>query len=163
MDSQMAILKDEDFAGLEVAKALISKHDSKTALYVQAASYLDAHPKRKSAPMVEKKSEDPRVKMTAVLEKHLGSLQHEYDVKVKFHKAKVAEFATRMAKANKKTQHTVHIMQKREERNFKKWSAMRKHDITAMKDAVDGVKKGDMKAIGRAREALQASLKAMQS
>merc|ERR1719281_889909 len=154
MERQLEILKDEDFAGLEVSKALLAKHDAKAALYVQAATYLDAHPKRKPAPMVAEKHEDPRAKMQAVLEKHLGSLEHEYQVREKLHQKKVAEFAARMQKASKKTQHTVHIMQKREERNFKKWSAMRKHDINAMRDAVEGVKKGDMKAVARAKAAL---------
>lgn len=163
IDSQLEILKDGDFAGLEVSKALLAKHDSKTALYVQAASYLDAHPKRKAAPMVDHKPEDPRVKMEAVLEKHLGSLEHEFQVRTKLHDKKIAEFAARMKNATTKTQHTVHIMQKREERNFKKWSAMRKHDIGALKEAVEGIKKGDMKAVQRARTALEASLKAMQS
>jgi len=51
MDKQLEILKADDFAPLEVAKALVAKHDSKTALYVQAAAYLDAHPNRKSAPV----------------------------------------------------------------------------------------------------------------
>jgi len=161
MDRQLEILKDGDFAGLEVAKALLAKHDSKTALYVQAASYLDAHKNRTLAPMVE--PEDPRKKMQAVLEKHLGSLEHEYQVREKFHQKKVAEFAARLKAASVKEQHTVHIMQKREERNFKKWSLTRKHDINALKDAVEGVKKGDMKAVQRARTALESSLKAMQA
>jgi hypothetical protein len=163
MDVQLKILADEDFAGLEVAKALVAKHDSKTALYVQAATYLDAHPKRKSAPMVVEKAVDPREKMQAVLEKHLASLEHEFEVRTKVHEKKVAEFATRLAKSSKTMQHSVKIRQKREEREFKKFAAMRKHDIAAMKDAVEGIKKGDMKAVARARTALQESLKAMQS
>lgn len=161
IDKQLALLKDDDFASLEVSKALLAKHDAKTALYAQVAAYLDAHPKRKAAPMA--KPADPRVKMQAVLEKHLASLEHEYQARQSLHQKKSAALAARLTNASKTQQHTVHILQKREDRNFKKWAAMRKHDITAMKDAIEAVKKGDVKAIGRARDALQASLKAMQS
>lgn len=161
MERQLEILKDEDFAGLEVTKALLAKHDAKTALYKQVAAYLDAHPKRKAAPMV--KPEDPKMKMAAVLEKHLATLEHEYQTRERLHKKKVLGFAARLKKADKKETHVVHILQKREERQFKKWAAVRKHDISAMKDAVEGVKKGDMKAIARARDALTNSLKAMKA
>lgn len=163
MDEQLEILKDDDFAELEVAKALIAKHDAKTALYAQAAAYLDAHPKRKPAPMHDAKPANPLAQVQAMLEKRLHALQHEYDVRERIHKTKVTDFAARLKKADKHEQHTVHILQKREERDFKKWAAVRKHDINAMQDAVNGVKKGDMKAVQRAREALEQSLKAMKS
>lgn len=162
MDEQLKILKDDDFAPLEVAKALLAKHSTETALYVQAASYLDAHPNRTSAPMLASKPSNPLAQVQSMLEKRLYALEHEYQVREKMHQKKADELSARFKKASVKEQHTVHIMEKREERNFKKWSAMRKHDIAAMKDAVDGVKKGDMKAVGRARAALETSLKAMQ-
>lgn len=161
MDKQLEILKDGDFAGLEVAKALVAKHNATTPLYVQAGMYLDAHPNRKSAPMVAAK--DPKVKMQQVLEKHLATLQHEYDSREKFHLTKVAEFAKTMKAGSSKEQHSAHIRAKREDRQFKKWAVMRKHDIKALTEAVEGVKKGDMKAVGRAREALTKSLQAMKS
>lgn len=163
MEQQLEILTDDDFAGLEVAKSLLAKHDAKVALYVQAAKYLDEHPQRKPAPMREAKPGNPLAQVQAMLEKRLYALEHEYQVREKFHNQKVADFATRLKKADKKEQHVVQIMQKREERNFKKWSAMRKHDINAMRDAVEGVKKGDMKAVARAKAALEQSMKAMQS
>lgn len=162
MDKQLEILKDDDFAGLEVAKVLLAKHNATTALYVQAATYLDTHPKRKSAPMLSETPSNPAAHVAAVLEKHLATLEHEYQVREKFHKKKAEDFAVRLKNATAREQHTVHIMAKREERSFKKFAAMRKHDISALKDAVEGVKKGDMKAVSRARTALENSLKSMQ-
>lgn len=162
MEEQLKILKNDDFAPLEVAKALLEKHNSETPLYVQAASYLDKHPNRKAAPMLAAKPTNPLAQVQSMLQKRLDALQHEYQVREKLHQKKAEELAARFKKASKTEQHTVHIMEKREERNFKKWSTMRKHDIAAMQDAVDGVKKGDMKAVGRAKAALEASLKAMQ-
>lgn len=163
MDQQLEILKDDDFSGLEVSKALLAKHNATAALYVQVAGYLDTHPNRKPAPMREAKPSDPKAHVAAVLEKHLATLEHEYEVHEGLHKRKVEELVAKAKNATAKQQRLVHIMEKREERNFKKWAAMKKHDINAMKDALDGVKKGDMKAIARARAALQASLKTMQS
>jgi hypothetical protein len=162
MDKQLKILANDDFSGLEVAKALMAKHNATLPLYVQAASYLDAHPKRKLAPMPAHSS-SPLANVQSMLEKRLNALQHEYDVRKKLHERKVADFATELKTVKGKEQHTVHMIQKREERNWKKFSALRTHDIKAMKDAVDGVKKGDMKAVQRARTALETSLKAMQS
>lgn len=163
IDEQLKILKADDFSDLEVSKALIAKHDPKTALYVQVATYLDAHPNRKPAPMHAAKPENPLLKVQTMLSQHLASLQHEYSVRERFHRKKVAVFADRMKKASGKAEkHTVHILAKREERSFKKWSAMRKHDINAMQAAVDGVKKGDISAVKRAQEALKASMKVMQ-
>jgi len=163
MDKQLEILKTDDFGPLEVAKALLAKHDAKTALYVQAATYLDQHPNRKSAPMRKADAGNPLAKVQSMLETRLKALVHEYDVRVTIHKKKDSDYAVKLKNATKSVQHTTHIRQKREDRQFKKWSVMRKHDIKAMSDAVDGVKKGDMKAVARAREALQASLKNMQA
>jgi len=161
MDKQLEILKDDDFAPLEVSKALIAKHD-KTPLYVQAATYLDQHPKRSLAPMREAKPENKLMKVQSMLETRLAALQHEFQVREKIHKQKAVEMADKLKKATT-NKHALNIRIKREDRNFKKWAAMRKHDISAMSEAVAGVKKGDMKAVARARTALETSLKAMQA
>jgi len=163
MDKQLEILKADDFAPLEVAKALVAKHDSKTALYVQAAAYLDSHPNRKSAPVQQVKPGNPLAKIQTMLESRLAALQHEYGIREKIHQKKEADYAARMKKATKYMQHSLSIRQKREDRQYKKWSVMRKHDIAAMSEAVDGVKKGDMKAVQRAKTALEDSMKAMKS
>merc|ERR1719440_103873 len=162
MDEQLKVLKSDDFAPLEVSKALLKEHNATSPLYAQVANYLDKHPKRKLAPVQEVHASNPLANVQSMLQKRLDALQHEFDVRERLHKKKAAELAERYKKADKKEQHVVHIMQKREERNFKKWAAVRTHDIKAMTDAVEGVKKGDMKAVGRAQAALEQSLKAMQ-
>jgi len=163
MDKQLEILKADDFLPLEVAKALIAKHDAKLPLYVQAAAYLDAHPNRKSAPVQAVKPGNPLAKIQAMLESRLSALQHEFGIREKIHKKKSEDYAVRMKKASKYLQHSLAIREKREDRQYKKWSIMRKHDISAMSEAVDGVKKGDMKAVQRAKTALEDSMKAMKS
>jgi len=168
MAEQMEILQDVDFSKLAVSQALLAKHDEKVALYVQAATFLDQHPKRKPAPMTVSNHSGtgagtPLHEIQAMLEKRLGSLEHELTIREQLHKTRTEEFAAKLKNATKKDKHVVEILSKREARNFKKWAAMRQHDISAMKAAVEGVKKGDMKAVQRAREALLASLKAMQS
>merc|ERR1719440_562306 len=50
MDEQLKVLKADDFAPLEVSKALLKEHNATSPLYVQVANYLDRHPKRKPAP-----------------------------------------------------------------------------------------------------------------
>jgi len=163
IDKQLTILKNNDFSDLEVSKALVANHSATQALYVQAAGYLDAHPNRKLAPMHEAKNENPLAKVQSMLETRLKSLGREYQVREKLHKKKAQDIAARMKKSSAKDKHTITILQKREERTWKKWSAMRQHDIKALGEAVDGVKKGDMKAVQKAREALESSLQAMQS
>jgi len=162
MDEQLKIMKDDDFAPLEVCKALLAKHDAKLPLYVQAATYLDKNPKRKLAPMQTEKSENPLEKVQHMLESKVSALEHEFSVREGIHKKKAAEYAAQLKGASKSSQHRLNLRIKKEDRAFKKFAALRKHDITAMKDAVAGVKKGDMKAVARARDALTASLKAMQ-
>lgn len=167
MAEQIAILKDSDFSKLEVAQALLAKHDEKQALYVQAATYLDKHPKRAPAPVAQLSNhsgaQSPLHEVQSMLEKRLTSLEHEFEIREKLHKSRTESLAAQLKNATKKEKHVVEVLSKREARNFKKWAAMRQHDITAMKAAVEGVKKGDMKAVQRAREALLNSLKALQS
>jgi len=163
MDAQLAILKDDDFAELEVAKALVAKHNATTALYVQAAGYLDAHPNRKSAPMRDAKPSNPLKPVQAMLEKRLYALQHELQVRERLHKKKALEFAAKLKVAKAHEQHVLKIRIKREDRDWLKWSVTRKSDIAAMSEAVEGVKKGDMKAVEKARKALEQSLKNMKA
>merc|ERR1719195_1205959 len=54
-------------------------------------------------------------------------------------------------------------LQKGEARNFRKFQVTRLRDIANMKSAVEAVKKGDVRALERARNALAESLKALQS
>jgi len=54
-------------------------------------------------------------------------------------------------------------MMKREERSFKKWSVMQEHDIQSMKEAVKAIKSHDVKALDKAKQALEASVKSLQS
>merc|ERR1719230_420005 len=73
------------------------------------------------------------------------------------------ELAKKEKTANKQDAAHLKRIAKREERQFKKWYAMEHRDLTSMRQAVDAVKRGDMKQLAKVQEAIKASLKQMQS
>jgi len=167
MAKQLEILKSDDFAVLPVSKALLAKHNE-TALFAQAANYLDTHATKgvkisiglKDAASVKADQQ----KTAARLQKSVDSLQTTFDARSKSHEKRMLELNGDVKKAKGvKSQRVMQSIEKREERNFKKWAAMQNHDIDAMKSAVAAVKKGDLKALGRAQAALQASMNALKN
>jgi len=170
-DKQLAILTDGDFAGLAVSKALVAKHDAKTALYVQVAEYLDAHKGQGAGKVAMSAAEDrakaqDKVKALATsFEQRVISLKRTHDEKTKAHEKRVASLQAALKKAKKdsRDQHVMQIMLKREERNFKKWAVVQEHDISSMEEAVTAIKNHDVKGLDKAREALSESIKSMQS
>lgn len=162
MDKQLQILNSDDFSKLEVSKSLLAKHDPKTPLFTQAATYLDKHHGSNegshAASVVSK-----RQSIIASLEKREQALEEEYKQHAQRHGKVVEGLNKRMKTASKAELHTIEQLKKREERQFKKWAATRQHDIKTMKMALDAVKTGDMKELNRARSALEDSLKALQS
>lgn len=152
-------------------QALMSHHNASTPLFGQAAAYLDTHAtkgiqvKAKDAAAAKARSSRPHsllhaqqaeVEATAQsLQKFADSLQKSFDARTKQHSKRMKELDTAMSKAkSKKDKLMLKSIEKREERNYKKWAAMQKHDIDAMKSAVAAVKKGDMKALDRAQAPL---------
>lgn len=162
MDKQLQILSSDDFSRLEVSKALLAKHDPKTPLFAQVATYLDKHHHSKETSHVVD-SISKKQGIVASLEKRVQSLEEEYKQHKQRHAKVIDGLDKRLKKASKAETHTIGQLKKREERQFKKWAATRQHDINTMKMAVDAVKKGDMKELDHARSALQDSLKALQS
>jgi len=159
MEKQFEILKSEDFAGLDVSKALLKLHDNKTALYMQVARYLDTHKNAGGAP-VSQHRENRVEAMAASLDARVVSLQRDAKRRAVQHKKK-REDLLKLVAAGGKNVRMLKAMAKREERNFKKWEARSEHDIKSMKEAAHAVRSGDTKALMRAREALQQSLDAL--
>lgn len=171
--NQLEVLKRKDFADLEVSKALLAKHDEKTALFKQAGAYLDQHVSKAEAhaivgnatvhAQIEEKIQAREDAAAKSFQKRIDSMQKVYDAREKQHKKRMHELNEAMAKAGKKSKHAMQAMLKREERTFKKWSAMQKHDIDSMKSAVKAMKSGDLNALAKAKTALEESLKSLQS
>jgi len=169
LGKQLEILKGKDFAHLEVSKALVAKHDAKEPLYHQAAAYLDQHlgvDKERSILAKAQKHADIEARADSAanaFQKRVDSMQKVFDAREKQHKKRMHELSEGVKKAPKASKHAMDAMLKREERTFKKWAASQKHDIASMKSAVAAIRSGDLKALGKAKGALEASLKSLQS
>merc|ERR1719163_2151856 len=166
---QLEILNGKDFAHLEVSKALVAKHDAKEPLYQQAAAYLDQHLGQDQEKIILAKAQkhadiQARADTAAnAFQKRVDSMQKVFDAREKQHKKRMRELSDGVKKAPKASRHSMDAMLKREERTFKKWAASQKHDIASMKSAVAAIRSGDLKALGKAKAALEASLKSLQS
>lgn len=169
MDKQLDVLHSDDFKDLDVSKFLVSKHTNKTALYMQAAAFMDSHQGKASTKLVmdgaslRAKAQARADALAASFEKRVESLQKVHDAKEKQHNKRMKELEAAIKKAGKKSQHALESMKKREDRSFKKWSAMQKHDIESMKLAVKAIKNGDLKALEKAKQALEDSIKSLKN
>jgi len=159
MDKQLEILKSADFAVLPVAKALLQKHDDKSALYLQAAQYLDQS-KSGSATISTLAQNASRVEEMAVsLEKRVATLERQGEVRLLEHKKRMDKLNALIKKGDKHSKARLH----HEEREFKKTEAMNKQDVESMKAAVAAIRKGDMKALAKAQEALKKSMQELKN
>jgi len=161
-EDQLAILLNPDFHELDVSMSLMMSNDTQTPLYILAAQYMDAN---KSASGVIAKVADHASRVQAMadsLDKRVVALEKERDAKELHYKSKM-DAMTKLASKGGKEAKIAKAAMKREERNFKKWTAMQKHDIQSMKEASAAVRSGDTKALNRARSALQASIDALKN
>eukprot|EP00971_Amphidinium_carterae_P339679 6477622-Amphidinium_carterae.1 len=156
----MEALSSSDFAGLPVAEALKAHHVASMPLFEQAASYLDAHHVNSTSHTTALSKAET---VAASLQKRVEALQREYDMKAAVHAKKKAKIEDAMQKAGDGAKKVMKSLLNKEERTFKKWAAMREHDIQAMTKAVSAVKKGDMSALSDARASLMDSLKALKA
>lgn len=168
LEEQFKVLQSADFLDLPVSKELLAKHNNQTALYVQVAGYLDAHKgaaatnflvgnateHNKAIAQIDALAKSFEARVTS-LEKAQVAATKRHEQRMEFLK-KGAEKAPKSAKAMK-------AMMKREERSFKKWSLTQERDIQSMKEAVKAIKSHDMKALQKAKKALEDSVRSMQS
>jgi len=165
---QLKILHSDDFAKLDVSKFLM-KSNSTQPLYVQAATYMDTHQSKATKQMVmdeaslHAKAQERADALAASFEKRVESLEKVHAAKEKQHKTKMKELEAAVKKAGKKDKHVMEALKKREERNYKKWDVMQTHDITSMKAAVKAIKTNDLKALEKAKGALEDSIKNLKS
>jgi hypothetical protein len=158
MEKQLEILRNMDFQILDVSKALLNSHDTKTALYLQAAQWLDTH-KHAGGMMLYKKSAKRVEDLAASLDKRVHAAEKEAESKKRRH-LKVIENLKLMVKKGGKAGKTAQRLLKRQERDYKKEELMSQRNIAMMKQAADAVRSGDMAAVKSAEQALQKSMDA---
>jgi len=159
MEKQLEILKNPDFQLLDVSKALLKSHDAKTALYLQAAQWLDTH-KHSGGAMLYKKSAKRVEDMATALDKRVSALEKEAESR-KTRQLKAIERMKLIVKKGGKQGKRMQSLLKHEERESKKETLMSQRNIAAMKQAADAVRRGDMAAVARAEQALQKSMDAL--
>merc|ERR1711956_121298 len=100
-EKQFEILRNMDFQILDVSKALLNSHDTKTALYLQAAQWLDTH--KHAGGMITYKKSAKRVEdMAASIDKRVHALEKEAESK-KSRQLKAIEQMKQMVKKGGKT------------------------------------------------------------
>jgi len=159
MEKQLDILKSQDFQPLDVSKALLKSNDGKTALYLQAAKWLDTH--KHSGAVKEYEKSAKRVEdMAASLDKRVQALENEAESKKKRQLKAIERMKQIVSKGGKQGKRMQSLL-KHEERAYKKAALMSESNIAAMKQAAAAVRRGDMAAVKRAEQALQKSMEAM--
>jgi len=161
MEKQLEILKDDDFEGLDVSRALLKQHDNSTALYMQAGMWLDAH--KNAGGVVSKTTHKSHAEETAKsFDKRVEALEKEGEARKVHHERRVKELEDLVKKGGKEAK-VAKASLKREERHFKKTQLQSQRDIASMKEAAAAMRSGDMKALKHAQEALQKSLDSLKS
>lgn len=173
ISKQLEVAKDPQFAKLPCVIAVLAAKDTKTPLFKQIATYLDAHsPAQKKAqdeiPDKLKKGKDGKPDVTPIvlaLEARLHKMEESEQRMEEHHKKADADMdkAAAEKKNNKRLAHQINNMKKRGDRDFAKQAAMAKHDAQALKSAIEAVKKGDITGLQKAQNALDASMKAAQA
>lgn len=175
MSKQLEVLKSAEFAKLKVVAVVLAAKDTKTPLFKQVATYLDAHspkpvaePKVPEIPEKLKTGKDGKPDVTPIvlaLEARVHKMEDNEKRMEQHHDEEMKEL-DRVAKEKKSSKAAVFRikqMKHSEQRQFVKQSALGKHDIEAIKSAIEGVKKGDLAALSRAQTALDQSMKAAQA
>jgi hypothetical protein len=164
MEAQFDILKSADFMNLPASKELLAKHNTTIPLYVQVANYLDAHKGKEATGKImdDASALSKSDSLAASFQKRVESMQQAHDAAVKRHNIDV-EFLKKGMKADPKEAKAMKALLKREERKFKKLNATQMHDIASMKDAVAAIQHHDMKALLKAKAAMEESVKSLQS
>lgn len=173
MSKQLEVANDPEFAKLPCVIAVLAAKDTKTPLFKQLATYLDAHsPKPMKAkdelPSKLKTSKDGKPDVTPIvlaLEAQLKKMEEHVKRMEEHHKKTDAAYvnATVEKKNNTRLVHQIKNLKKHDDRDFAKQDAMAKHDAQSLKAAIEAVKKGDMAGLAKAQEALDASMKAAQA
>jgi hypothetical protein len=167
MSKQMEVLQSDEFKSLPCVVAVLAAKDTKTPLFQQVAAYLDAHaPPKAVEPQIPNKlkaGKDGKPDVTPIvmaLEARVEKMEDSERRMEEHHDEEMKEL-DRVAiekKNNTRAVHQIKRMQKQDQRQFLKNSAVAKHDIQTMKEAIEAVKKGDLSGLASAQKALDKSM-----
>jgi len=172
MSKQLEVATSPEFAKLPVVIAILAAKDMKTPLFKQVATYLDAHaPPKVVEPQIPDKltkGKDGKPDVTPIvlaLESRLHKMEDGEERMEEHHQTEMTALNKMVVDKKNSTRavHQIQRIQKRDNRDFQKQSAMAKHDIQSLKAAIESVKKGDMAGLAKAQAALTASMKAAQA
>jgi len=164
MAEQLKIIESDDFSQLPVAKALLANHSDKTALFAQVADYLDKHSSGMKSDFAIK-AQDSKAHIEAVvsdLDRRVEKLQKYEDEDKARHEKTIKSLTDAENKAStKQEKHMYKSMIKKKERQYKKSYALSHEDLLSMKEAAAAVRKGDLKALSKAKAALEKTTEAL--
>jgi len=165
MEKQLAVLSSADFRDLPISAALLAKHDSKVPLFQQAAAYEDAHGAKFNATTLDTKAQKAQklAKTVAYFEQRSAKLEREEEAMKAQHQNSTKRLDDLIAKSQNKSVHHLMSLRKRSEREFKKQLVTHQQETKMMKDVVASLKRGDPKALIKARDAMQAFVDRMKS
>jgi len=179
---QLEVCNDAQFKNLEVVKHVLAHRDSKKSLVEQIAMYIDQkHPPKDPTPFAPANASlaDITAGIVSQLETQLHKMEKHLALQEQLHKNITEEMSAGLKKDEVKVSHLkgtdaaekkkkanramkmVRRMTKKEDREYNKQHAMEVHDVATLKKAIESVKKGDMKALATAQQALTHSLKSM--
>jgi len=170
MKNQMEVLNNPDFKKLQVVQAVLKANDTKTPLYQQVAAQLDKTNVNSTASTnATAHASKAAVTITSIVKSLEGRVHQMEKAEQRREKVHATEMKDLDKKANMKDKNSTKsahhaVMLKRIlHRKFQKESAIAKKDIQSLKNAVKAIKTGDMSALHRAQQALEESIKSMQS
>jgi hypothetical protein len=191
-ESQMEVMKSDDFKNLACVKYVLEHHDAKKEVAEEVAVYLDGKSgggknNTKKAAVPEKKMSLQAVTAEIVgqLQGQLTKMQEHMKLQEKLHGEVDGEHKKILDKLNaeekklktglkgaadqkKKKQvdraiRTAKRLQKKEDAEYKREHGMITRDVGNLKSAIESVKKGDMKALASAQSALEQSMNSMKN
>jgi len=188
-DSQMEVMKSNDFSHLTCVKYVLAHHDSKKEFAEEIAVYLDGKTsgaKKNTTAVPEKKMSLQAVTTEIVgqLEGQLKKMEEHMKLQEQLHgkvdaehkkildklEAEEKKLNTGLKGADQKKKQqvkraikTAKRLQKKEDVEYKREHGMITKDIGNLKVAIESVKKGDLKALSGAQSALEKSMNSMKS
>jgi len=181
---QLEVMKSDDFKNLEVVKYVLAHRDAKKSLVEQVAAHLDSKPHSKSSSRLSLQATTQQI--ATKLDGFLKNLENHLAHQEKLHKKVSNELAEQLKKDEAKmaslkgkdknlkdksvneekakaarSVKLVKRMQKKENREYLKQHALMERDVSALKKAIAGVQKGDMRAVGQMQQVLKDSISAM--
>eukprot|EP00927_Polykrikos_kofoidii_P040941 TRINITY_DN348_c0_g1_i4.p1 TRINITY_DN348_c0_g1~~TRINITY_DN348_c0_g1_i4.p1 ORF type:complete len:383 (-),score=69.10 TRINITY_DN348_c0_g1_i4:138-1286(-) len=163
MLKQLEVLESSEFSRLPVVAAVLALKKNSTPLFKQVADYLDS--KSEMKPQVNASKQPDLTKIVSSLEARIQNMEKTDKRRIALHDDEMKEMDVAVEKKKKNAQLSLRLkhMKKGSDRSFKKQEALVHHDIESLKAAVEAIKRGDVKTLMKAQEALEATQRKMRS